>query len=96
MSQDEQREQLSCADAWPLVSLSYNPVAKRLLIAARHHAGSTDVFDIDLNVSALSASVMLWWWSMTRQLFPAEQSLLEEHLPGSWLSFRSAVELLTR
>ena len=94
LSQDKQREQLTCADAWPLLSLSYNPVAKRLLIAARHHAGRTDVFDIDLNVSALSASVMLWWWRVTRQLLPAEQSLLEEHLPGSWLSFRSALELL--
>ena len=94
LSQDEQREQLSCADAWPLLSLSYNPAAKRLLIAARHHAGRTDVFDIDLNVSALSASVMLWWWSITRQLLPTEQSLLEEHLPGSWLSYRSALELL--
>ena len=94
MSQDEQREQLSCADAWPLLSLSYNPAAQRLLVAARHHAGRTDVFDIDLNVSALSASVMLWWWSVTRQLLPAEQSLLEEHFPGSWLSYRSALELL--
>ena len=94
LSQDEQREQLSCADAWPLLSLSFNPAARRLLIAARHHAGRTDVFDVDLNVSALSASVMLWWWSVTRQLLPAEQSLLEEHLPGSWLSYRSALELL--
>ena len=94
LSQDEQRDQLSCADAWPLLSLSYNPAAKQLLVAARHHAGRTDVFDIDLSVSALSASVMLWWWSLTRQLLPTEQGLLEEHLPGSWLSYRAALELL--
>ena len=92
--QDEQREQPSCAEAWPLISLSYNPATKRLLVATRHHAGRTDVFDIDLNVSALSASVMLWWWSVTRQLLPAEQSLLEEHLPVSWLSYQSALDLL--
>ena len=94
LSQDEQRDQLGCADAWPLLSLSYNPANKKLLIAARHHAGRVDVFDIDLNASVLSASVMLWWWSLTRQLLPTEQSYLEEHLPGSWLSFRSALELL--
>ena len=78
------------APALPIVQ----PSPKRLLIAARRHAGRTDVFDIDLNVSALSASVMLWWWSITRQLLPTEQSLLEEHLPGSWFSYRSALELL--
>ena len=94
LSQDEQRGQLSCADAWRLLSLSFNLAARRLLIAARHHAGRTDVFDIDLNVYALSASVMLWWWSVTLQLLPAEQSLLGEHFPGSWLSYRSALELL--
>ena len=52
------------------------------------------MIDIDLNVSALSASVMLWWWSVTWQLLLAEQSLLEEHLRGSWLSYRSALEHL--
>ena len=53
-SQDEQREQLHCADAWPLLSLWYNPVAKRLLIASRYAASGTDVFDINLNVPVLS------------------------------------------
>ena len=94
LSQDEQRDQLSCAGSWPLLSLSYNPAAKQVLVAARHHAGRTDVFDIDLSVSALSASGMLWWWSLTRQLLPTEQGLLKEHLRGSWLSYRAALELL--
>ena len=94
LSQVEQQEQLSCGDAWPLLSLPFNPAAKKLLVAARHHAGRTDVFNIDRNVSALSASVMLWWWSMMRQLLPTEQGLMEEHRPGSGLSFRSALELL--
>ena len=49
-------------------------------MVARHHAGITDVFDINLILSAFSSSLMLWWWTFTRQLLQAEQSLLEEHL----------------
>ena len=41
----------------------------------------------------LSSSILLWWWSLTRQLLPAEQSHLEEQLPSSWLSYRSTMEL---
>ena len=59
LSQYEQRDQLGCADAWPLLSISHNPQQGTLLIAARHHAGRVDVFDIDLQKSVLSASIML-------------------------------------
>ena len=65
LSPDEQREQLSCADAWPVLSISYNLDSKKLLLAARHHAGRADVCNIDPRVSVLSASTALWWWSFT-------------------------------
>ena len=52
------------------------------------------MFDIGLAKSILSTSIMLWWWGLTRKLWPAEQSCLEEHLPGSWRAYRSCMELV--
>ena len=94
LSQEEQRDQLGCADAWLLLPVSHNPQQGKLLLAAGHDAGRVHVFDIDLQQSVLSASIMPWWWSVTRQLLPAEQRCLEEHLSGSWLSYRACMELL--
>ena len=82
------------ADAWPLLSVSHNRQPSTLLIAARHHAGRIDVFGINLQKYVRSASITLWWWSLTRHLLPAEQSCLEAHLSGSCLSYSACMELM--
>ena len=95
LSPNLQREQLTAADAWPLLSItldSHQP--PRLLASARHMPANVDVLSIPLAGSPIEASPLLWWFAFTEQLTENEISLLTTHHDASWLPYASCMSAL--
>ena len=84
LSPDHQREQLTAADAWPLLSIALDSQQPpRLLASARHMPANVDVLSIPLAGSPIEASCVLWWFAFTEQLTENEISLLTTHHDAS-------------
>ena len=95
LSPDIQREQLTAADAWPLLSIALDSQQPpRLLASARHMPANVDVLSILLPGSPIEASPLLWWLAFTEQLTENEISLLTTHHDASWLSYASCMSAL--
>ena len=95
LSPDLQREQLTAADAWPLLSIALDSQQPpRLLASARHMPANVDVLSIPLAGSPIEASPLLWWFTFTEQLTENEISLLTAHHDASWLPYASCMSAL--
>ena len=95
LSPDLQREQLTAADAWPLLSVALDSQQPpRLLASARHMPANVDVLSIPLAGSPIEASPLLWWFAFTEQLTENEISLLTTHHDASWLPYASCMSAL--
>ena len=95
LSPDLQREQLTAADAWPLLSIALDSQQPpRLLASARHMPANVDVLSIPLAGSPIEASPLLWWFAFTEQLTENEISLLTTHHDASWLPYASCMSAL--
>ena len=95
LSIDLQREQLTAADAWPLLSIALDSQQPpRLLASARHMPANVDVLSIPLAGSPIEASPLLWWFAFTEQLTENEISLLTTHHDASWLPYASCISAL--
>ena len=95
LSPDLQREQLTAADAWPLLSIALDSQQPpRLLASARHMPANVDVLSIPLAGSSIEASPLLWWFAFTEQLTENEISLLTTHHDASWLPYASCMSAL--
>ena len=92
---DLQGEQLTAADAWPLLSIALDSQQPpRLLASARHMPANVDVLSIPLAGSSIEASPLLWWFAFTEQLTENEISLLTTHHDASWLPYASCMNAL--
>ena len=95
LSPDLQREQLTAADAWPLLSIALDSQQPpRLLASARHMPANVDVLSIPLASSPIEASPLLWWFALTEQLTENEISLLTTQHDASWLPYASCMSAL--
>ena len=80
LSPDLQREQLTAADAWPLLSIALDSQQPpRLPASASHMPANVDVLSIPLAGSPIEASPLLWWFAFTEQLTENEIPLLTTH-----------------
>ena len=84
LSPDLQREQLTAANAWPLLCIALDSQQPpRLLASARHMPANVDVLSIPLASSPIESSLLLWWFAFTEQLTEQEISLLTTHHDAS-------------
>ena len=87
-----QREQLTAAHAWPLLSIALDSQQPpRLLTSACHMPANADVLSIPLAGSPIETSPLLWWFAFTEQLTEQEISLLTTHHDASWLPYASCM-----
>ena len=95
LSPDLQREQLTAADAWPLLSIALDSQQPPgLLASTRHMPANVDVLSNLLAGSLIEASPLLWWFAFTEQLTENEISLLTTNHDASWLPYASCMSAL--